>query len=331
LHKNSASLARIRQLCHFALPGEILVPSALQELARLAPQCSAAYFWFDPDGRINNCYADRLPQGAPGEIVVHDRSVSNTRFVEGVLKANHAGSTVHVDVIHGGRIKGCLSAFRRMHAPPLKEREVAAVQAGISYLAKGLQRAEAFGTSRLHHDEPDTVAQEELIVCDEDGEIQHATEGSQTVLLLSTDTPIGPLTISTARARAQLLLKTLCRRALDESEGDYRRVEETRWGRFSFKVSRLHSNNPAGRRLVGIQSRRHKPARLHLLDVMQKAALSERQREVALLISMGRKNEEVAEAMKISVNTVCYHVKCLFEKLEVHSRAELFSRFMVAP
>lgn len=331
MHKNSASLARIRQLCLFALPGEILVPPALQELSRLAPQCSAAYFWFDPDGRISNCYADRLPHGMPGEIEINDATIANSQFVEGILEANHAGSTVHVDVIHGGRIRGCLSAFRRMHAPPLKEREVAAVQAGISYLAKALQRAEAFAGTRLHHDEPDTIAQEELMVCDEDGEILHATEGSQTLLLLATDTPIGPLTISAARSRARQLLKTLCQRALGESEGDYRRVEETRWGRFSFKVSRLRSRNLAGRRLVGIQSRRHKPARLHLLDVMQKAALSERQREVALLISMGRKNEEVAQAMKISVNTVCYHVKCLFGKLEVHSRAELFSRFMVAP
>jgi DNA-binding CsgD family transcriptional regulator len=205
------------------------------------------------------------------------------------------------------------------------------VQAGISYLAKGLQRAEAFAGTRLHPDEPDTIAQEELTVCDEDGDVIHATEGSQTLLLLATDTPIGPLTLPAAQWRARQLLNTLCRRALTESEGDYRRVEETRWGRFSFKVSRLHSHDLAGRRLVGIQSRRHKPARLHLLDVMQKAALSERQREVALLISMGRKNEEVAQAMEISVNTVCYHVKCLFEKLEVHSRAELFSRFMMAP
>jgi DNA-binding CsgD family transcriptional regulator len=304
----------------------------LQELTRLAPQCHAAYFWFDPDGRISNCYADRLPLGAADEALPHDRSIANSQFVEGVLKANHAGSTVHVDVIHGGRIKGRFSAFRRMNAPPLKEREVAAVEAGISYLARGLQSAEAYGASRLHHDEPDTVAQEELTVCDEDGDILHATEGSQTMLLLATGTPIGPLTLSAARARAFQLMKTLCQRALTDSEiGEYRRVEETRWGRFSFKVSRLHSKDLAGRRLIGIQARRHKPARLHLLDVMQKAALSERQREVALLISMGRKNEEVAEAMKISVNTVCYHVKCLFEKLEVHSRAELFSRFMVAP
>jgi DNA-binding CsgD family transcriptional regulator len=332
LHKHSASLARIRQLCHFALPGEILVPSALHELSRLAPQCSAAYFWFDPDGSISNCYADRLPQATMGETEVHDRTVANSQFVEGVLKANHAGSTVHVDVVHGGRLKGCLSAFRRMDAPPLKEREVAAVQAGISYLAKGLQRAEAFAGYPLHHDEPDTVAQEELTVCDEDGEVVHATEASQTVLLLSTDMPIGPLTISAARSRVQQVLKTLCQRALAESEmGDYRRVEETRWGRFSFKVSRLQSKDLAGRRLVAIQSRRHKPARLHLLDLLQKAELSERQREVALLISMGHKNEEIARAMKISVNTVCYHVKCLFEKLGVHSRAELFSRLMVAP
>jgi DNA-binding CsgD family transcriptional regulator len=324
LHKNSASLARIRQLCHFALPGEILIPTALQELARLAPQCSAAYFWLDADGRVSNCYAERLPLVAPYE--------TEANFIESVLEANHAGSAIHVDMVHGGRIKGRFSAFRRMHAPPLKEREVAAVLAGISYLAKGLQRTEAFAGSRLHPDEPDTIAQEELTVCDESGEIVHATEGSQTLLLLSTDTPIGPLTIAAARSKAHRLLKTLCERALTDSEtGDYRRVEETRWGRFSFKVSRLQSKDLAGRRLIGIQSRRHKPARLHLLDVMQKAALSERQREVALLISMGRKNEEVAEAMKISVNTVCYHVKCLFEKLEIHSRAELFSRFMVAP
>jgi DNA-binding NarL/FixJ family response regulator len=51
------------------------------------------------------------------------------------------------------------------------------------------------------------------------------------------------------------------------------------------------------------------------------AGLSEREREVLLLMSQGLTNKEIAEAMTVSVNTVKKHTQNIFTKLQVESRA----------
>lgn len=49
---------------------------------------------------------------------------------------------------------------------------------------------------------------------------------------------------------------------------------------------------------------------------------SEREIEVLMLIAKHKSNKEIAEQLFISINTVKYHVKNLYEKLEVNSRKE---------
>jgi len=52
------------------------------------------------------------------------------------------------------------------------------------------------------------------------------------------------------------------------------------------------------------------------------APLSEREYEVLNLLSRGLSNSECAEVLSISSNTVGTHVKSIYRKLEVNSRAE---------
>ncbi len=54
-------------------------------------------------------------------------------------------------------------------------------------------------------------------------------------------------------------------------------------------------------------------------DVLQ--SLSEREREVLLLMSRGHTNKQIAEALVVSVNTVKKHVQSIFTKLNVNTRA----------
>ena len=50
--------------------------------------------------------------------------------------------------------------------------------------------------------------------------------------------------------------------------------------------------------------------------------LSERERQILLLIRLGKKNKEIAEDLGLSVNTVDTHMKSLFKKLNVRNRTE---------
>ena len=53
------------------------------------------------------------------------------------------------------------------------------------------------------------------------------------------------------------------------------------------------------------------------------ARLTEREREVILLIGRGMRNQQIADQLRISVITVRHHLTSIFSKLEVGDRFEL--------
>ena len=57
-------------------------------------------------------------------------------------------------------------------------------------------------------------------------------------------------------------------------------------------------------------------------------ALSRREREVLGLLARGFANKEIADQMRLSVETIRGHLKLIYEKLHVHSRTEAVLRFM---
>ena len=55
-------------------------------------------------------------------------------------------------------------------------------------------------------------------------------------------------------------------------------------------------------------------------------SLTKRELEILHLIAEGLKNKEIAEQLVISLNTVLYHIKNIYSKLNVHGRAEAVVR-----
>lgn len=56
--------------------------------------------------------------------------------------------------------------------------------------------------------------------------------------------------------------------------------------------------------------------------VTQRVALSPRERELVRLLSLGYRNQEIADALQIAVKTVERHVHNILAKLDVHSREQ---------
>jgi len=66
-------------------------------------------------------------------------------------------------------------------------------------------------------------------------------------------------------------------------------------------------------------------------SALQDAALSPREVEILRLLAAGHAYKQIAVELDISLNTICTHIKRIYEKLHVHSRSEavrLFSGHM---
>jgi DNA-binding NarL/FixJ family response regulator len=58
--------------------------------------------------------------------------------------------------------------------------------------------------------------------------------------------------------------------------------------------------------------------------------LSVREEQILLLLSKGHSNKMIADQLEISVDTVCHHLKHVFEKLHVSSRTEAVVRYLAS-
>lgn len=60
----------------------------------------------------------------------------------------------------------------------------------------------------------------------------------------------------------------------------------------------------------------------------EKHHLTERETDILLQISLGLNNKQVADKLFISVNTVKYHIRNIYEKLDVKKRTEITSKIL---
>lgn len=91
----------------------------------------------------------------------------------------------------------------------------------------------------------------------------------------------------------------------------------------------LHAE-PCDGTLVSVVVEPTRPAELASL-VVDAHGLSGREREIVQLLAKGHTNGEISRLLRLSSHTVGDHVKSVFVKLAVHSRAELTSRVYFGP
>jgi DNA-binding CsgD family transcriptional regulator/tetratricopeptide (TPR) repeat protein len=126
---------------------------------------------------------------------------------------------------------------------------------------------------------------------------------------------LGDAGYETAHARGGALeLDTVVARAVDERAVDERAVDERG------PASRL-SARPAAVAVTG--SGGHRDGRPAAAGPARTAALTRREREIAVLVASGLSNREIGARLFISKRTVDAHVEHIFAKLEISSRVKL--------
>jgi DNA-binding NarL/FixJ family response regulator len=80
---------------------------------------------------------------------------------------------------------------------------------------------------------------------------------------------------------------------------------------------------------IAVRIQRQEPTLLKFVDALSGLGLSPKQREVALGLAKGSSNREIAAAMGVSINTVAYHIKQLFQRLDTHDRQQMIAKILV--
>ena len=355
--KQSTVRARVRQLCCLGLPSEMLMASLLPAVRELVPSDSAGFFWVDSRGEMRNLYAERLlPAGVMslyferfydgGDSAFRNGFIERSKSPDGVVattaEGDYARSAYYNEimrkldahhVLYGivreqGAALGQVSLYRSQDAPAFSARERADLASVMRYIAHGVAAGnEPQATGPAAFQDTDDEA---LLVTDMGGTVRHASEKARRLLLLATTPDLNPASHGAGSDdRAAQALRSLCLRLSSVERGDDSPPPaitlDTRWGRYVLRAYWLDDDHSVTAP-IGVRIQRQEPMILRFVQAMGRLPLSPQQREIALLIALGRSNQEIAEGLGVSGNTVAYHIKQLFLKLDVHDRAGAVAR-----
>ena len=359
--KRSAQLVHIRQLCCIGLPGQALMPALLRAIRDYVPADSAGFFWVDAEGDMTNLYADRmLPPGkmrtyferhydgkehpfrhaflqrAANKDAVTSVSASSdmsaTAYYKEILKELDAHHVLYAIVRDHGNALGQLSLYRSRRSIAFSAADRSAIGDIIHYVSHAVSRPRELAADMEFVD----ADAEGMVICDFDGQIIEASAKSLHLLSMALQREFNrhspPLaTGDTLPESVRHLLMQLQRALEGERVAAPRAALDGKWGRFMISAYTLddgRSGTDGNFSRAAIHVRRQQPMILKLAEAMGALDISPQQREVALLLAQGKSNQEIATALNVSNNTVNYHIKQLFMRLDAHDRAGVVEKML---
>jgi len=333
----SAIRIRIRQICCLGLGEELLATALVPAVRELVASDSGAFAWLDRSGELTNVYSDRLssmqmvaampvlgsrarvPRG-PIQNIDADTRWGHNRVLTAVLR-DSVGELAQVSLCRPGS------------ATPFGSDEIAELSSVTHYIAHGMGRGRK--PDAMHGLEFSDSPEEALVIADRGGVIRYATEEGRRMLLLAAGRKIDRVALSSVGSIVSDLLRDVCAK-VDAAEAGGRAcalsaTTSTSWGRFVLTAYPLLDGGAMAGNLVGIRVLRQEPAIIPVVRAISRLELSPQQSQIALLIAQGQSNREIAASMRVSCNTVAYHVRQLFMKLGVHDRASLMARIHRSP
>lgn len=351
--KSTAAVSYVRQLCCLGLGGQAIMPDLLKALHCIVPSDSNGFFWVNKDLAMSHLYAEKL---LPPEVMrlyfeqFYNKREATLRFSDLVQCRSDVQSSGfsdefyrsdyynlvwrHLDAHHvmyavvreRERPLGLLSIYRSAKDPPFTSDEESRISGVLHYLAHGLVQRRATSPRTYHGSN-----RSGLIILDSRGRLKHASPEGSRLLFLATHPQISR---DTVRCNAQVppALAAICRDLAATFHGQLASPpvlhHQNPWGSFVFRAYWMEGDRDLSAGLIGVVIEHEEPLELKLLTRMKDLPLSTMQKEVALALATNHKNAEIAQKLNITLNTVGYHVKAVYDKLGVHGRGELTERLM---
>ncbi len=340
--------------------------AVLKELHTLLPSCGNTFFWCDEHCELSNLYDD--PFAAPELAALYLQEFYNRperelhrgfsyamRHYRGVVRFSHTLSvdlktylnsefynlimrpSGYADGLHlivhagGGRPLGDLAVWRALDEVNFNEGDKHLLEDLAPFIAHAVASDDA--GPALTEMLVDAQEDRALVIVDRAGKIQHLSPKARKLLFLANN----PYVTAGHSRRESLqlppqaiqLCSDLC--AVIERGQDvvappvYQ--HESPWGRFVFTAHWLDCGNALDS-LIGITIDHQVPLPLKVSSQVEHFPLSERQKQICLLLAAGHVDSKIADEMNISINTVVTHCRRIYDKLHVHGRAELMNRLL---
>lgn len=334
------------------------MPSLLRSIREYAGADSAGFFWVDAKGDMTNLYADRmlspglmqlyferhydgseypfrqafLARAAANESVTSSTAttaLTQTAYYNEILKSLDAHHVLYAVVREQGNALGQLSLYRPKNSVAFSAADRTAIKCISRYVAHAVNRPKTM-SAEIEFIDADS---EGMAVVDFKGRIIEGAAKSLHLLSMALkrefNPGIHPLMVGEIVPEGvRELLARLQQTMRGEAADAPRTVIDGPWGRFLVSAYALDDDATTPNARAAIHIRGQQPMILKLAEAMGRFDISPQQREIALLLAQGRSNQQISEALRLSVNTVAYHIKRLFARLEAHDRADAVAKML---
>ena len=349
----------IRQLCCLGLPGEQLMPPLLKAVRELVGADSAAFFWVDTQGEMMKLYSEKtLPEAVmkeyfnryyetgesafrrafnerarqpePVMAVTPTEEMERSPYYNDIMRRLDAHFVLYGIVREQGHAIGQLSLYRSKRGRPFGAAQQAELTSIIHYIEHGVSRR---SRSLSVPDEFLDASDDAVFLMRADATMASLPVAAQKLLVLATRGQIGPDEAQSGVAEgAQPVLRRLADRLRAAAAGEEGtppvEVIDNTWGRFVLRAYAIADGPIDAATQFAVRIHRQEPMLLRFVDALSGLGLSPQQREIAAGLARGATNQELAEVLGVSVNTIAYHIKQLFQRLDTHDRQEMIGKVL---
>lgn len=257
--------------------------------------------------------------------VYDDKALINSAVFSEVWRPVRLRHSLEVTACDGRRGWGSLQLERSFNTRAFSTRDEVTISQFSRHLAHALTAPCANITQFAEHGRP------AVLVVDENGRIDLASDGALLMLALAHGEAIGPAHATRLPGWAMHLVANFVRlwQGLPVPPSVMLRRNAT--GLFSFKLYAFDAKSAAdGRLSMAMQMQHFPPLGLHVETVGYQLGLSERQRQLCTDLIEGYSHAQIAARMGVKESTVADHARETYRKLGVHKRRDLARRFSSA-
>jgi DNA-binding CsgD family transcriptional regulator len=269
-----------------------------------------------------------------------DAALQRTAYYNEILRDLDAHHVLYGVVREHGAALGQISLYRARKANAFDAKDRADLASVLRYIAHAVAVPAGIAEPKPSNGsgEPTTARISQHVDTDDeavaifrgDGTVVHASELAKRLLIQAADGEFSPSRLRASNDAVARLANELVNLLNAVGNAPPLIVRDTRWGRLQVRAyrldegrERLNADTPIAIRVV-----RQESMLLRFAEAMRAVGLPPQQQEIATLLAHGKTNLEIGEALGVSTNTVSYHVKQLFARLDAHSRDDVVARIL---